>query len=1125
MIGRRARPVDWAERTTGRVLYTADLTDPAHLHAAILRSPVPYGRITGLDVSKAMRMPGVRSIVTSADFAPGITYVHRGGHMSDRPPVADGVVRFIGQEVAAVAADTLDQARRAVAEIELQVEQLKAPLTIHEALAPGARALHERPAERNVAVRWNSTWGSPDEGIDAATVMVEGDFVYPSVAHACMEPNTTLARWDAERNIVELWTSTHSPYFVAKEVAHLLGLEHEQVICREVATGGSFGSKSKACEHEVLAAALSRKSGLPVLLALSREEEFAANKPRHRFETHLRTYADADGRLRAIETEMNVDNGAYSHMGAAVMKVGVIALGSLYKADGVRFDARLVDTATQPGGQYRGYGTPQVSIALESQLDEIAERLGMDPIDIRKINAVEPHTETLCGHRITTNQLIACLDTVRTELDWDAKRARKTPGRGLGVACATHGSGAYAYDLANVSEAGIDVFENGRARVRFGGSDAGTGQRTILAQIAAGELGIPLDRIDVLSMDSELTPLDLGGWASRATHMSGMATGGAAREMAERLRGLAAAKLGCSTDEVELWDGAAWHGEDSVTIADLVRANGDGSLSLEHHYEVEGTEPIAPGVDRANLSPTYSFAAHGVEVEVDRLTGKVTILDYVAAHDVGTAINPTMVEGQIIGGTVHGIGAALGEEILRTDGRVINSAYINYAMPRAADSPRVRPFIVEGCDDDGPYGAKGVGEIPIIPPAGAIANAVYDAVGVRIRELPITPDKILAALAEKEGRSRDHRLWRRPGRWWIAMLRGLYPLGVHYTLDRWGTRFGPFGRFGAKAGPVPEVKEVVRPGSLAEACGSLRDGATAYGGGTDVLLQRRQRLIAPTRLVSTTSVPEMTGIKEVDETGIVIGGAVTLATVAEELGPRLPALAEAIAGIASPQLRNAATVAGNLLQAKRCWFFRNGFPCYKRNGPSSPCYAINGDHRFYHAVIDGHRCQAVTPSDLATVLIALDAHVWISDGARSRRSPLADLYTGPGETGLGAGELLVSVAIPAEAAERSCVFEKLALWEGDFAVTSVAMSTRVGNGRWRDPRIVLGSLAPVPWRARATEKALNGTSLTSAAVTVVRTSLDSELTRHAHPLPNNGWKLDASAGLTETAVRRLIDSL
>ncbi|WP_412517299.1 molybdopterin-dependent oxidoreductase [Actinomadura madurae] len=1108
-IGRGVRPLDWRDRSLGRVAYTGDLTDPPHLHAAVLRSPVPHGRIRRLDVAGALRMPGVRGIITADDFPPGITYLHRGGHMSDRPPLAAGVVRYIGQEIAAVAADTAEQARAAVSAIRLRIRPLRAPLTIAEALAPRARALHERPAERNVAIRWNGVWGDPDAGVAASDVMVEGDFVYPSVAHACMEPNVTLARWDHGREVMELWTSTHAPYFIAKEVSHLLGLEHDQVVCREVATGGSFGSKSKASEHEILAAALARKTGMPVLISLTREEEFASNKPRHRFETRLRTYADADGNLRAFETEVNVDNGAYSHMGSSVMRVGVITLGSVYRADGVRFDARLVDTATQPGGQYRGYGTPQVALAMESQLDEIAERLGMDPIDLRIRNAVEPHTETLCGYRVTTARLADCLETVRRELDWDAKRAARTPGRGVGVSTAAHGSGAYAYPLSNVSEAGVDVGGDGRVRVRFGGSDAGTGQKTILAQMAAEELGVEPEDVDVLSMDGELTPLDLGAWSSRATHMSGMATGRAAREMAARLRELAAGKLGCAAREVELRGGAAHHGDGSVGFADL--AGAEGGLSLEARYELEGTETITPGEDRANLSPTYSFAAHGAEVEVDVRIGKVTVLDYVAAHDIGRAVNPVMAEGQIIGGAVHGLGAALGEELIRTEGRVVNPAYIDYAVPRAADVPAVRAFIVEGHDDAGPYGAKSVGEIPIIPPGAAIANAVYDAVGVRVRDLPITPDKVLRALAEKEGRVRDHRLRRRPSRWWIALMRAAYPRGVHALLHRWGTRFGRQGRYPELRPPAPDLAEVARPETVAQARAALRDG-TAIGGGTDVLLQRRQRLIAPKRLVSTALLPGLRDIAEEPDGTVVIGAAVTLAELSARFAESVPALAEAAESIASPQVRNAATVAGNLLQAKRCRFFRNGFPCYKRNGASSPCYAILGDHRFHHAAIDGHRCQAVTPSDLATVLVALDASADLSDG---RRIPIADLYTGPGETVLEPADLVVSVRIPEPG--RACVFEKLALWQGDFAMVSVAASSR-SRERWEDTRIVFGALAPTPWRPADAERALDGRPFDPAAL---RDTVDAQLTRYGHPLPGNAWKLDAAAGLAERAAERL----
>jgi CO/xanthine dehydrogenase Mo-binding subunit/CO/xanthine dehydrogenase FAD-binding subunit len=1117
-IGDRLRPIDWRERSRGTVAYTADLAAPAHLHAAVLRSPQPYARILDLDVSRAERMPGVRAVLTHRDFPPDALYVHRGGPLSDRPPLARDVVRNVGQEVAAVAADTREQAEAACRAIRVRYRPLRAPLTIAEALAPGARALHERTTgERNVAVRWAADWGDVAAGRAAAVYTVEGSFVYPSVSHAVMEPNTTLAAWDADREVLELWTSTQAPWFIVKEVAHLLGLSREQVICREVAVGGGFGAKSKISEHEVLAAALARKAGTPVLLALTREEEFAANKPRHRFETHLSTSVDADGRIRLFEADIRVDNGAYNHMGSSVMRVGVITLGSMYRPDGVRFDARLVDTATQAGGQFRGYGTPQVSLAVESQVDELAERLGIDPIELRLRNLGDEWTTTLCGYEVTTNRLGACLEEVRTGLDWDRRRAERVPGRGLGVAVGMHGSGAYAYDFANRSDAAIDVYEDGRVRVRFGGADAGTGQRTILAQVAAHELGVDPADVDVLSMDGEQTPFELGAWSSRGTHMTGSSVGQAAREVAATLKDLAREKLG--SREVVLTGGHAVAGEDSVPLGDLVRLSPDsrdGVLSHETSYVLEGTEMLTPDRDTANLSPTYAFAAHGAEVEVDRRTGKVRVRDYVAAHDVGRAINPTLVEGQITGGAVMGIGAALGEETVREGGRVVNSAYVNYAMPRAADLPRIRPVIVGGSDPNGPYGAKSVGEMSIIPPGAAIVNAIHDAVGVRIRVLPATPDKILTALAEQEGRVRYFGIWRRPDRWWVALVRWAYPRGLHFVLHRWGTRFGP----GVGAQGPETTEELLVAESVGDAVGALAEGGAVVGGGTDVLTEARLHPHRPSRLVSVAEVTELRSLWRRDDGAVEIGAAVTLAELAAGLADTAPAIAAAVQTIASPQIRNAATVGGNLVQAKRCWFFRNGFPCYKRNGATSPCYALLGDHRFQHAAVGAHRCQAVTPSDLATVLSAYDAEVVVAGPAGTRTVALADFYTGPGETVLGPADVVVRLVLPAAALRRRGVFEKLALYTGDFSTASVALTAAVDDrGAWTDVRLVLGAIAPTPWRLSTVERALAGTTPSAAEL---RRLVDAELDRHGHPLPGNVWKLDAVAGLAETAAERLL---
>ncbi|MBM4421741.1 MAG: hypothetical protein FJ034_09225, partial [Chloroflexi bacterium] len=563
-----------------------------------------------------------------------------------------------------------------------------------EARRSGAARLHERgTGEANVAVHSKGSWGDPARG-RSAPVRISGSWTYPRVAHAVMEQNTTVARWDAVRERFELWTSTQAPHFVVHELAHVFGLRLDQIVCREVAVGGGFGSKSKISEHEALAAALARKAGAPVRIALSREEEFAATKPRHGFRVGLEVAADGDGRLRAIDAVMDVDNGAYNHFGPSVMWVGIKTLGTLYMPDGVSWDARLVDTALPPGGQFRGYGGPQAAFAIESAMDEIAARTGLDPIDVLLRNSNVSHSTTLCGARLDEVRLPDCLRAVREAIDWDRKRKERRPYRGLGVAAGMHGSGSFAFPDANKSGAAVELRPDGSVQVRFGGADAGTGQRTILAQIAAEELGVALERVEVLSIDSERTPLDMGAWSSRGTHMMGSAVRLAARGLVERLsaRGLRPA------DHARL----------------------DSAESHEAQFVDERMEFVGSG-PTPNFSSSYTFAAHAVEVEVDPDTGAVRVLDYVAAHDIGRAINPTLVEGQIIGGVAMGLGAALGEELLYEAGRTVNPSYLNYALPRAADLPRIRPILIEGGESAGPYGAKSTGELSIVPPAPAVA--------------------------------------------------------------------------------------------------------------------------------------------------------------------------------------------------------------------------------------------------------------------------------------------------------------------------------------------------------------------------------------------------------------------
>ncbi len=1082
VVGRRVRMIGWEGRTAGTEAYAGDLPFPGSLVGRILRSPHSYAEIVRVDTSRAVGLPGVHAVITSADFAPDALYIHSGGDKADRAPLARGVVRYVGEEVAAVAAETEEQAEAALAAIEVRYRRRRAPLTIDEALAPGALALHERKTgEPNVSMHEKGSWGDIERGKRESVHTAGGTYWYPRVAHAVMEQNICIARWDAEKERFELWTSTQAPHFVVHELAKVFGLRADQVVCREVAVGGGFGSKSKVSEHEAIAAALARKSGRAVRVALSREEEFAYTKPRHAFRTAFTATADAAGKLRSMEARIDVDNGAYNHFGPSVMWVGVKSLGSIYEPDGAAWDARLVDTALTPGGQFRGYGSPQTTFAIESTLDDLAAKAGIDPLEFRLRNANRPGTTALCGARLTTARLGDCLEAVRREIGWDEKKRDRLPSRGVGVAAAMHGSGSYAIPGSNTSMAAIDLYADGHARVRFGGADAGTGQRTILAQIAAEELGLPYERVEVLSIDSERTPIDQGAWSSRGTHMTGHAVRKAAKELCDRMRA----------------------GE---TVPE------DGVLTHQASFTDEIMEP--PGASRTpNFSATYTFAAHAVEVEVDPDTGRIRILDYVAAHDIGRAINPTLVEGQIIGGVAMGLGAALGEELIYEAGRPVNPAYLHYALPRAADLPRIRPILLEEGDPNGPYGAKSIGELGVIPAAPALANAVYDAVGVRIRELPLTPDKVLRALREKEGRRpRTFRIWARPDRWEIEALRRSYPLGVHRVLDRIGTHFA------RRVRPRP-IRSVERPRSLSEAYAHLDRDSAPMGGGTDLLLQRRQGLAAPARIVSLAEIEAIGGIRTDDDGTLEIGAGVTLAQLARECATSAPVLAEAVASIASAQVRAVATVGGNLVQEKRCWFFRNGFECYKRGGVTCPCYAVRGDHRFYHAALGAHRCQAVTPSDLATVLAALDAQVVIGGVSGERAVPLLSFYTGPGETVLRQGELVLRVRVGRAATRKRAAFEKLGLWQGDFAVVSVAIAADVDTvGRWSDVRVVLGAVAPEPWRADRTERAMEGTVVTPDSL---RAALDDELTRVGHPLEHNDWKLDAAGGLARRVAARL----
>lgn len=1110
-VGARVRPVDWETKTNGHEPYAGDVVLKGLLHAAIVRSPYPYALLGSINPAEALTIPGVVAVVTASDIPGEATYIHSGGDLRDRPHLAREFVRYVGEEVAAVAAETPELARQGARAVSVRYRPRRAPLTVQEALDGRSRALHRRTTgEHNVAFRSQVLLGDFDMALAESVVQVRETYTYPRVGHAPMETNATTAAWDDDGSL-HLWTASQSPWFVAEEVANALAIPQHKVVCHDVSTGGGFGSKSHVSEQEVLAALLARKSGRPVRLQLSREEEFAATKPRHAFFMDLAVHADEQGTINLIDASVHADNGAYNHYGPSVLMGGLRKLASMYRTECVRWDGRLVDTALPPGGQFRGYGSTQTTFALESAVDELAHKIGADPLDLRMSNANLAGSVARSGIRVGSARLVECLEMVRDEIDWAVKRTDSRPFRGVGVAAAMHGSGAFVYDRANESEIEIVLHADATVTATFGGADAGTGQRTVIAQVLAEELGISPSQVQVVMNSSET--FDLGAWSSRGTHISLHVARKAGREVADSLKEEAARKLGTRADSVRLRDGSAWHGRESVDIGDLVPVL--GSEEAYKHRSVY-VDPLMERIgEGTNYSASYSFAAHAVEVEVDVTTGEIKVLDYVAVHDVGRAINPTMVEGQITGGVVQGLGAALGEQVLYEGGRVVNPTFLNYPLPRSVDTPVVRPFVLAGDEAAGPYGAKSVGEIPILPVGPAVANAVFDAIGIRFRELPITPDKVLTALRSTElrGARGDQdcltvrpRPWQRPSRWQIEAFRWLYPRGLKRALMITARLSRP------RAVPDSTAVHVAPTVEAALELGAV-DAASYVAGGTDLLPMRQQALSDATVLISVGSLRDLRrrGISP-DDNWWELGAAITLEELVE--GDDVPPLLRQTGReIATPLVRGLATVGGNLLQEKRCWFYRNGFQCYKRAGSLSPCYAITGDHRFQHAAVGAHRCQAVTPSDLATSLIALDAQVeFIQVTGNRERIELSDFFIGPGETALPDGAVLTQIRLSPSATSRLGAFNKLALWQGDFALASVAVSAHIVDDQIQDARVVLGGMSPTPMRLMDVEACLEGVSLDEARARASRAFV-SQLGRVAHPLPNNRWKLDASVGV------------
>ncbi len=773
-VGKPLPRVDAQEKVTGRAVYINDLKRPGMLHGKILYSRYPHARIKNIDVSKAMALPGVHAVITGEDI-PEIPL----GFMQDNRPLKKGKVRSLRDEVAAVAAVDPDTAAEALELIEVEYDPLPAVFDPHEALAEDAPLIHEvdprgKPRQGNkLSFKWKFHAGDLEQGKKQAAYVASDEFRTTWVSHCCLGTSGVIAEFDLNKNLT-MFSITQIPYLAQNDYRRAmkaLGLGDKNVRIRCQTIGGGFGSKLDTHCYEFIAILLAHHTGRPVKIQFSREEEFLAQATRQPSITRISQGCDREGRLTFREVTMLLDNGAYTSWGATTPSVMMIPISSLYRVPNVSYLAEMVYTNNIYAQAFRGYGNPQATFAVESNLDQLAEAAGIDPLELRLINCNQPGETTPQKFRITSCGLKECLEEVRRGLGWEQHRKDKAAGgnrrgskvRGMGVASLIHVGGGGRVYRSDGHGMIMKLDDFGKLTVFTGMVEIGQGTETALRQIAADAVGVRLEDVIIVSHDTDLCPWDVGTHASRQAFISGNAAIQCAAKLKAKVLELAARQLKCNPEELELKQSlihikAPWRGErEPVPLAKVVRRahfSDQGEMVMAETFYDPPNEMLDDEM-KGNMSCAWAFGSHGVEVEVDTETGQVTILNYQAAHDVGAALNPLLLRGQIYGGSVMGAGFALSEELILDQGRVMNGSFHDYMLPTAKDQVPVNPIIVETHDPAGPFGAKGIGEPGCVPSAAAIANAIYDAVGIRLTRLPMTAERVLRALKKKQGEPKD----------------------------------------------------------------------------------------------------------------------------------------------------------------------------------------------------------------------------------------------------------------------------------------------------------------------------------------------------------------------------------
>ncbi|MBI5512102.1 MAG: molybdopterin-dependent oxidoreductase [Deltaproteobacteria bacterium] len=749
---------DAPDKVTGRALYTGDLRLPDMIYGKILTSTVAHGRIKRLDTSRAKALPGVLAVLTGADVPDtryGVSPARYDEHI-----LAKERVRYVGDEVAAVAAIDEETAARALRLIEVEYEALPAVFDPEAAMKAGAPLLHPEEARYanniNTRVEWN--FGDVDQGFAEADLVREQRFVGNRTHQAPIEPHASLARYEHHGEKLTLWSSTQVPHYLQHMLARTLGMPQGNIRVIRPAVGGGFGVKAETTPLDFCAVLFSKATCRPVMMSYDRKEMFYHFRGRHKQVMDLKIGLKKDGSITAVRFKSVLDGGAYTSYGVVTAYYAGSMLPTLYKLQNYKYDGFRVYTNLPACGAFRGHGVPHPRFAFESLLDMMAAELGLDPFEIRLKNAMRPGTRTVNALDISSCEFVQTLERARQESGWKEKRGKLKRGKGIGVGCGGFVSGAgypiYRSDFPH-SNAIVRVQEDGRAiSLAIAAADIGQGSDTVLPQIAAEELGVPYPWVTMVECDSALAPIDLGSYSSRVTLMAGNAVKMAAGKALDQVLAAAARRLGCSARDLVARDGQIF-----VKAAPTLRIAWDEAarLAFAQNGPVVGTGWYRPPAElggafkggTVGTSPAYSFSTAVAEVTVDLYTGQVQVDRVNDFSDAGTVINPVTFHAQVEGSVIMGIGETMMEDTQHAkDGAILNPNLHDYLVPSIGETPEIHTHAVESYEARGPFGAKEIGEGSLLPMLGAIANAIYDATGVRVTELPITPEKIRRGLLE-----------------------------------------------------------------------------------------------------------------------------------------------------------------------------------------------------------------------------------------------------------------------------------------------------------------------------------------------------------------------------------------